>query len=97
MDSEDTLLKQAREHARLEGHWHVVGKGQPPAKRKGTKYVEELARLQLELLKLQESVRLEGKRKLSQNREARDVDGAVRALQERGQEALSSAMSGARR
>lgn len=44
-----------------------------------------------------EVVRLEGKRKLSQNREARDVDGAVRALQERGQEALSSAMSGARR
>ena len=44
-----------------------------------------------------EVVRLEGKRKLSQNREARDVDGAVRALQARGQEALSSAMSGARR
>ena len=44
-----------------------------------------------------EVVRLEGKRKLSQNREARDVDGAVRALQERGQVPLSDAMSGARR
>ena len=44
-----------------------------------------------------EVVRLECKRKLSQNREARDVDGAVQALQERGQAALSSAMAEARR
>ncbi len=44
-----------------------------------------------------EVVRLECKRKLSQNREARDVDGAVQALQERGQVALSSAMAEARR
>jgi transcriptional regulator len=44
-----------------------------------------------------EVLRLECKRKLSQNREARDVDGAVQALQERGQVALSSAMAEARR
>jgi transcriptional regulator len=44
-----------------------------------------------------EVLRLECKRKLSQNREARDVDGAVQALQERGQAALSSAMAEARR
>lgn len=36
--------------------------------------------------------RLEGKRKLSQNREARDIEGAVRTLHERGREDLASAM-----
>lgn len=36
--------------------------------------------------------RLVGKRKLSQNRDARDVAGVVDALQERGQDALASAM-----
>jgi len=41
--------------------------------------------------------RLEGKRKLGQNRDARDVDGAVRTLHERGNEALSSAMASTRR
>ena len=41
--------------------------------------------------------RLEGKRKLGQNREARDVEGAVQALQERGFTELASAMATARR
>ena len=36
--------------------------------------------------------RLEGKRKLSQNREARDIEGAMRTLQERGREDLAAAM-----
>jgi len=38
-------------------------------------------------------LRLEGKRKLGQNREAGDLEGAVRALDERGNHALSSAMA----
>ncbi len=37
--------------------------------------------------------RLEGKRKLGQNREPRDVAGAVDALQQRGQQALATAMA----
>ncbi|MBL0422597.1 FMN-binding negative transcriptional regulator [Ramlibacter sp. AW1] len=40
--------------------------------------------------------RLEGKRKLGQNREPRDLDGAVDALQERGDTALSVAMAATR-
>ena len=40
-----------------------------------------------------ELTRLEGKRKLSQNREARDREGASRALQERGHHALALAMA----
>ena len=39
-----------------------------------------------------EVTRLEGKRKLGQNREQRDFDGAVRALEERGNMALAVAM-----
>jgi transcriptional regulator len=44
-----------------------------------------------------EITRLEGKRKLGQNRDARDLEGAVRALGERGQTQLASAMAGATR
>ena len=40
-----------------------------------------------------ELTRLEGKRKLSQNREVRDREGASRALQERGHHALASSMA----
>jgi transcriptional regulator len=38
----------------------------------------------------------EGKQKLGQNRDARDLDGAVRELRERGQTPLASAMAGAK-
>lgn len=39
-----------------------------------------------------EIVRLVGKWKLSQNREARDLEGAARGLRERGEESLADAM-----
>ena len=42
-----------------------------------------------------EIVRWEGKRKLGQNRDIRDLEGAVRALQDRGQTELASAMADA--
>lgn len=41
--------------------------------------------------------RLEGKAKLSQNRQARDLDGAIGALRERGQEPLARTMDAAPR
>lgn len=44
-----------------------------------------------------EIVRLEGKRKLSQNKEERDRDGAVAGARERGNAALSEAMARTRR
>ncbi|WP_198088126.1 FMN-binding negative transcriptional regulator [Variovorax sp. E3] len=43
-----------------------------------------------------EITRLEGKRKLGQNREPRDLGGAIDALRERGASELSSAMARAR-
>jgi transcriptional regulator len=39
-----------------------------------------------------EITRMEGKRKLSQNRDRRDFEGAVRTLEQQGNEALASAM-----
>lgn len=39
--------------------------------------------------------RVQGKRKLGQNRDDRDLEGAVRALRDRGQTALAEAMAGA--
>lgn len=39
-----------------------------------------------------EITRMEGKRKLSQNRERRDFEGVVRALEQQGNEALAAAM-----
>ncbi len=42
-------------------------------------------------------MRLEGKRKLGQNRDAGDLEGAVHALDERGNHALASAMASTRR
>lgn len=42
-----------------------------------------------------EILRVQGKRKLGQNRDARDLEGAVRALRDRGQMALGDAMEGA--
>ena len=55
------ILEDAKEKARLEKRWKIVGDGGPPKRaRKKYKYVDELARLQLELLKMQETVRLQG-------------------------------------
>jgi transcriptional regulator len=43
-----------------------------------------------------EVTRLEGKRKLGQNRDERDLDGAVQKLRERGQAPLADLMAGAK-
>ena len=54
------ILKDAKEKARVEKRWHILGDGRPKKPGKKYAYADELARLQLELLKMQESVRLQG-------------------------------------
>src|SRR5690349_6991479 len=55
------LLRDAKEVTTIEERWQVLGDGRPPKKPpKEYDYIEELARLQLELIKLQEWVRLQG-------------------------------------
>jgi polyphosphate kinase 2 len=58
---EGEVLRDAREKARIEARWHIVGDARPPRKPgKKYRYIDELARLQFELIKLQEWVRIEG-------------------------------------
>ena len=58
--AEKSILRDAREIAAVEQYWHVAERPKsrkPPA---NYKYVDELARLQFELIKLQEWVRSQG-------------------------------------
>jgi polyphosphate kinase 2 len=79
------ILKDAKEKARIEKRWRIVGDGQPPRKPgKHYKYVDELARLQFELLKMQESVRLQGQRVvvIFEGRDAAGKGGAIKRIVE---------------
>ena len=79
------ILKDAKEKARVEKRWRIVGEGSPP-KKPGKKYhyVDELARLQFELLKMQESVRLQGLQVvvLFEGRDAAGKGGAIKRIVE---------------
>ena len=55
------LRRNAEELALLEGRWKILGDAkQPTTRRTNYQYVDELVRLQFELLKMQEWVRLQG-------------------------------------
>jgi polyphosphate kinase 2 len=77
------VLQDAREEARIEGRWHIVGDGRLP-QRPGKKYryVDELARLQFELIKLQEWVRLKGLRVvvIFEGRDAAGKGGVIKRI-----------------
>ena len=77
------ILKDAKEQARVEKRWQIMGDGRPP-KKPGKKYhyVAELARLQFELLKMQESVRLQGLRVvvLFEGRDAAGKGGVIKRI-----------------
>ena len=67
--------------------------GEPRPWKMGDAPADYLADLLTKIVGLEvEVARWEGKRKLSQNREARDFDGVVQALEARGDAALASAM-----
>jgi polyphosphate kinase 2 len=79
------LLRNAKESVLLEKRWRIVGEGQPP-KKPGKKYsyVDELARLQFELLKMQEWVRIQGLRVvvLFEGRDAAGKGGVIKRISE---------------
>jgi polyphosphate kinase 2 len=54
------LIRNAKEISKVEQYWHLAGQPTPRIPPKGYHYVEELAHLQFELIKLQEWVRLHG-------------------------------------
>jgi transcriptional regulator len=81
------LARLTRQHEAAEAKPWKMGDAPPD-------YVQQMvamvAGIEIEL------TRLDGKKKLSQNREARDAQGAVDALHARGHEALADAMTKAR-
>jgi polyphosphate kinase 2 len=54
------LGRNVKEKAKLERAWKVIGRPKPHRPPKHYKYIDELAHLQFELIKLQEWVRLQG-------------------------------------
>jgi polyphosphate kinase len=79
------VLRDAHEKARIERRWHIVGDGKPPKRpKKNYRYVDELARLQVELLKLQEWVRLEGLKVvvIFEGRDAAGKGGVIKRIAE---------------
>ncbi len=79
------LLRDAKEGAAIEQSWQIIGDRKPLKKPgKSYKYVEELARLQLELIKLQEWVRLKGLKVvvIFEGRDAAGKGGVIKRITE---------------
>ncbi len=80
------IARNAKERAAVEKQWKIRGKGKPPRPKRGKKYkyIDELARLQFELLKLQESVRIEGLRVVIvfEGRDAAGKGGVIKRIAE---------------
>jgi polyphosphate kinase 2 len=76
------VLRNARETAKIEQIWHVLGRARLRKPAKEYDYVEELAYLQLELIKLQEWVRMKGLRVcvLFEGRDAAGKGGVIKRI-----------------
>jgi len=76
------VLQNAKEMAKIEKIWHVLGKASLHRPPKKYDYVEELAYLQLELIKLQEWVRMKGLRVcvLFEGRDAAGKGGVIKRI-----------------
>ncbi|HUN89156.1 MAG TPA: polyphosphate kinase 2 [Terriglobales bacterium] len=76
------VLRNAKETAKIEQIWHVLGKATRRKPPKKYDYVEELANLQLELIKLQEWVRMKGLRVcvLFEGRDAAGKGGVIKRI-----------------
>ncbi len=79
------IERNAAERAALEEHWEVVGEGGLPRRPVGKyRYIDELVRLQFELIKLQEWVKVEGLRVviLFEGRDAAGKGGVIKRISE---------------
>jgi polyphosphate kinase 2 len=79
------ILRDTKEVTTIEERWHVVGDSKPPRRsKKKYKYIDEMARLQFELLKLQEWVRVQGLRVcvLFEGRDAAGKGGVIKRITE---------------
>ena len=73
-EPEELLRRYGKEVAAVEQYWHLAKRPKPRTPPKNYKYVEELAHLQFELIKLEEWVRLQ-KLKVVVLFEGRDAAG----------------------
>ncbi|WP_353859018.1 polyphosphate kinase 2 [Azospirillum formosense] len=78
------VLRDAREVAAIESHWRDLSGGKPAKGGKKVKYIDELARLQFELIKLQEWVRVNGLKVcvLFEGRDAAGKGGVIKRITE---------------
>jgi polyphosphate kinase len=76
------VLRNAKETAKIEQIWHVLGRARLHKPPKKYDYVEELAYLQLELIKLQEWIRMKGLRVcvLFEGRDAAGKGGVIKRI-----------------
>jgi polyphosphate kinase len=82
--SNGEVLADAKETAAIEQYWHLAGRPKLRKPPKHYKYVEELAHLQVELIKLQEWVRLRGLRVavIFEGRDAAGKGGVIKRIAE---------------
>jgi len=78
------VLADAKELARIEQYWHLAGQPKPRKPPRNYKYVEELAHLQVELIKLQEWVRMRGLKVavIFEGRDAAGKGGVIKRIAE---------------
>jgi polyphosphate kinase 2 len=78
------VLADAKETAAIEKSWRLTGRPKPRKPPKKYKYVEELAQLQVELIKLQEWVRLRGLKVavIFEGRDAAGKGGVIKRIAE---------------
>ncbi|HEX5629242.1 MAG TPA: polyphosphate kinase 2 [Usitatibacteraceae bacterium] len=78
------VLADAREQAQIEQYWHRAGRAGPRKPARNYRYVEELAHLQVELIKLQEWVRMRGLRVavIFEGRDAAGKGGVIKRIAE---------------
>jgi polyphosphate kinase 2 len=83
-DPKGSVLRDVKETAAIEQYWHLADRPKPHKPPKDYKYIEELAHLQFELIKLQEWVRLNGLRVavIFEGRDAAGKGGVIKRITE---------------
>jgi len=81
-EPETIVLRDAKEVATIEQYWHLAKRSKARKPSKNYNYIEELAHLQLELIKLQEWVRLQGLKVvvIFEGRDAAGKGGAIKRV-----------------
>jgi polyphosphate kinase 2 len=81
-EPEVIVRRDAKETAAVEQYWHLTDRSKPHKPPKAYKYVEELAHLQFELIKLQEHVRVNGLRLvvIFEGRDAAGKGGVIKRI-----------------